>query len=181
MLSKLEAGTWDIDPAHTTAQFVARHLMVSKVRGRFSGISGSIEIDPADVLASKVEAKIDVSTVDTGEPQRDAHLRSADFFDVEAYPEMRFVSTSVSEAGGDQFTLKGDLTIKGITRPVELDLEILGVMEDPSFGLRAGFSASTTVNRQDFGLTWNAALEAGGVVVADKVRLELEVEAIKHR
>jgi polyisoprenoid-binding protein YceI len=179
-LSKLEPGTWKIDTAHASAQFVARHLMVTKVRGRFSGITGVVRIDPDDLLESSVEATIPTATVDTGEKARDDHLRSADFFEVEKYPEMKFVSTGLRQVRGDNFVLTGDLTIKDTTRTVELELELLGVIDDPQFGLRAGFSASTEVDRKDFGLTWNAAIEAGGVVVGDKVKIEIEAELIKE-
>lgn len=178
-ISKLRGGTWKIDTSHASAQFVARHLMVTKVRGRFSGITGTIRIDEEDPLKSSVEALIPTASVDTGEQTRDGHLRSADFFDSENFPEMRFVSTGVAQVEGNTFVLNGELTIRDTTRPVSLELELLGVIEDPKFGLRAGFSGSTELDRTDFGLTWNAALEAGGVVVGDRVKVEIEVEAIK--
>jgi polyisoprenoid-binding protein YceI len=168
-------GTWVIDPTHTQAEFVARHLMVTKVRGGFADVSGTIEVaeDPKD---SKVEVIIDVATVSSGTDDRDAHLRSADFFDVEAYPEMRFVSTSV-EPSGSSWKLTGDLTIKDITRPVTLDFEFLGISADPWGNAKAAFSASTEVAREDWNLTWNVPLEGGGVLVSKQVKLEIEVQA----
>jgi polyisoprenoid-binding protein YceI len=168
-------GTWAIDPTHTQAEFVARHLMVTKVRGGFADVSGTIEVaeEPED---SKVEVIIDVATVSSGTDDRDAHLRSADFFDVEAYPEMRFVSTSV-EPSGSSWKLRGDLTIKDITRPVTLDFEFLGISADPWGNAKAAFSASTEVAREDWNLTWNVPLEGGGVLVSKQVKLEIEVQA----
>jgi polyisoprenoid-binding protein YceI len=176
-IDDLTPGTWNIDPAHTTVGFVARHLMITKVRGRFTGVSGTITV-PADRLQSSVEASIDLTTVDTGDQQRDGHLRSADFFDVEQYPTMTFASTGVKDQGGD-FVLLGDLTIRGVTRHVELALEFEGVGPDPWGGTRAAFSASGEVNRKDWGLEWNVALETGGVLVSDKIKLELDVQAVK--
>jgi polyisoprenoid-binding protein YceI len=173
----LTPGTWNIDPAHTTVGFVARHLMIAKVRGRFTGVSGTITV-PADRLQSSVEATIELATVDTGDDQRDGHLRSADFFDVENHPTMTFRSTGVKVDGKDM-VVTGDLTIKGVTRPVELDVEFDGVGPDPWGGTRAGFTAKTEVSRKEWGLEWNVALETGGVLVGDKVKLELDIEAVK--
>jgi polyisoprenoid-binding protein YceI len=176
-INDLTPGTWNIDPAHTTVGFVARHLMITKVRGRFTGVSGTITV-PEDRLQSSVEATIDLTTVDTGDHQRDGHLRSADFFDVERFPTMTFASTGVKDDGGD-FVLLGDLTIRGVTRPIELALEFEGVSPDPWGGTRAAFSASGEVSRKEWGLEWNVALETGGVVVGDKIKLELDVQAVK--
>lgn len=172
----LVAGTWNIDPTHSEVGFVVRHVMVSKVKGVFSKFDGAITVDE-DPLRSRVEATIDASSIDTREPQRDAHLRSSDFFDVETHPEIRFVSTEVSPAGND-FTVTGDLTIHGVTRQVELALEFNGVAPDPWGGLRAGFSASTEISRADFGIEFNIPLDGGGVVVGDKIRIYLEIEAV---
>ncbi|HVA74280.1 MAG TPA: YceI family protein [Acidimicrobiales bacterium] len=172
----LAAGTWNIDPVHSEVGFVVRHVMVSKVKGVFSKFEGAITVDE-DPLKSKVEATIDASSIDTREAQRDAHLRSSDFFDVETHPEIRFVSTSVARAG-DDFKVTGDLTIHGVTRPVDLALELNGVGPDPWGGLRAGFSATTEISRADFGIVFNIPLDGGGVVVGDKIKIYLEIEAV---
>jgi polyisoprenoid-binding protein YceI len=172
----LLAGTWNIDPSHSEVGFVVRHVMVSKVKGVFSKFEGAITVDE-DPLRSRVEATIDASSIDTREPQRDAHLRSSDFFDVETHPEIRFVSTSVAP-NGDDFVVTGDLTIHGVTRQVELDLEFNGVAPDPWGGLRAGFSANTEISRADFGIVFNIPLDGGGVVVGDKIKISLEIEAV---
>ena len=178
-LSALTPGTWNVDPAHSTVGFVARHLMISKVRGRFTDFSGSLEIAP-DPLQSRVEASVNLASVDTGDATRDAHLHNADFFDLDGggSPTMTFVSTGIKEEHGDH-VLFGDLTIRGVTRQVRFDLEFDGVSPDPWGGTRAAFSATTEINRKDFGLEWNVALETGGVLVGDKVKVELEIEAVK--
>lgn len=170
-------GVWSIDPTHTQAEFVARHLMVSKVRGGFSEISGTIEVaeDPVD---SKVEVTIGVASVSSGTDDRDAHLKSADFFDVENHPTMVFRSTKV-EAVGSAWKLTGDLTIKDTTRPVVLDFEFIGVTPDPWGTAKAAFSATTELAREDWGLTWNVPLEGGGVLVSKTVKLEIEAQAMK--
>jgi polyisoprenoid-binding protein YceI len=172
-----EPGDWQLDPVHTSVEFVARHLMVTKVRGKFTDVSGTIHLaeEPAE---SWVEAKIDPVSVETGDEQRDAHLRSPDFFDVERYPDITFRSTAVEGSSPSHFLVHGDLSVHGITRPVALEVEYHGVTSDPWGGRRAGFSASTELNREDFDLTWNIALEAGGVVVGKKIRLEFEIEAV---
>ena len=172
----LVAGTWNIDPTHSEVGFVVRHGMVSKVKGVFSKFDGAITVDE-DPLRSRVEATIDASSIDTREPQRDAHLRSSDFFDVETHPEIRFVSTEVSPSGND-YKVTGDLTIHGATRQVELALEFNGVAPDPWGGLRAGFSASTEISRADYGIEFNIPLDGGGVVVGDKIKIYLEIEAV---
>jgi polyisoprenoid-binding protein YceI len=176
-----EPGDWQLDPVHTTVEFIARHLMVSKVRGKFHGVAGKIHISD-DPLGSWAEIEIDPATVDTGDEKRDGHLRSPDFFDVERYPEITFRSTRLEVDGSSpgHFRLEGDLTVHGVTRPVTLDAEYHGWTRDPWGGRRAGFSASTEVDREDFGLTWNVALEKGGVLVGKKIRLEFEIEAIKQ-
>lgn len=170
-------GTWVIDPTHTTVEFVARHLL-TKVRGRFDAFSGQIEVagNPAD---SRVELVIDAASVNTNNEQRDGHLRSPDFFDAESFSELRFVSTRVEPVDGDTWKLIGDLTIRGVTKPVELTFEYLGVLTDPFGNVKANFSAFTEVNREEWGLTWNAALETGGVLVAKTVRLEFEIQAVR--
>lgn len=170
------AGTYEIDPTHSAVDFVARHLMVSKVRGRFTDFSGTVTI-AEEPEQSHVEVRIDPASVATNEPNRDAHLRSADFFDVEQYPTAEFRSTAVEYVDGEHWRVTGDLTLHGVTRPVVLDVEFAGATPTP-FGTNAiGFTASTEIDREDWGLGWNAALETGGVVVGKRVRIELEVEA----
>ncbi len=169
-------GTYTLDKSHSTVSFVVRHMMVSKVRGHFTEFSGDIVVaeEPA---SSKVDVTIDVASVDTRDPQRDGHLKSPDFFELEKYPTITFTSTSVHGGGGD-WKVDGDLTIHGVTRPVTLELEFLGATGDPYGGKRIGFSASTEIDRSDFGLGWNAALETGGVVVSKNVKIEIEAEAV---
>ena len=169
------AGSWQIDPAHTSLEFVARHMMVTKVRGRFTDVSGTIEVaeDPAD---TKVAVDIDVDTVTTGAADRDGHLRSADFFDVEQFPTMTYRSTGI-DTDGKTWKLHGDLTVHGVTNPIALDVEYHGVTTDPWGNAKAQFSATGELDREAFGLTWNVALESGGVLVSKKVKLEIEVQA----
>jgi polyisoprenoid-binding protein YceI len=169
-------GTWEIDKAHTTLEFVARH-MLTRVRGRFSTFSGVIRV--AEVPEeSAVEVEIDAASVDTNTPDRDKHLRSADFLDVEKYPKLTFKSTALRRTGSETFELDGDLTIKDVTRPVTLEAEYLGVTDSP-FGTRvASFSARAEIDREDWDMTWNVVIETGGLLVGKKVVLELEVEAI---
>ena len=169
------AGVWTIDPTHTQAEFVARHLMVTKVRGGFDDIAGTIVVadDPTD---SKVEVVIQMASVSTGTADRDAHLTSEDFFDVENYPTMTFVSTSV-EPSGSSWKLAGELTVRDVTRPVTLDFEFLGISTDPWGNPKAAFSASTELDREDWGLTWNVPLDGGGVLVSKKATIEIEAQA----
>ena len=170
------AGAWDIDPVHSDVSFSIRHMMVSKVRGRFAGFSGEI-ITGADPTASSVRADIDASSIDTGNEQRDAHVRSADFFDVGTHPTWTYRSTGVRADGGD-LVVDGELTIKGVTRPVPLTLEINGFGPDAYGGTRVGFSASTTINRNDFGVDLALPMDGGGVVVGDKVQINLEIQGV---
>jgi polyisoprenoid-binding protein YceI len=170
------AGKWDIDPAHTSTEFVGRHLMVSKVRGGFGSVGGTITV-AEDVTESTVEIVIDTSSIATGAADRDSHLKSADFFDVETYPEMRFASTAV-RPNGSSWILEGDLTIKNVTRPVALDFDFVGLVDDPWGNPKAAFSATTEIMREDWGLNWNVALEAGGVLVSKKIAIEIEVQAL---
>jgi polyisoprenoid-binding protein YceI len=170
------AGTWDIDASHSDVSFTVRHMMVSKVRGRFGAFSGEI-VTSEDLSSSSVTATIDASTIDTNNEQRDGHIRSADFFDVENHPQWTFRSTAL-RPDGDDFALDGELTIKGVTRPVTLALEINGFGPDAWGGTRAGFSASTTIDRNDFGVDIKMPLDGGGVVVSDKVQISLEIEAV---
>jgi len=172
--------TWKIDPSHSAVGFSVRHMVVSKTRGRFTKWSGEIRFDPQNPAASSVEVTIDPASIDTADAQRDAHLRSPDFFDVEKYPVASFRSTKVEDRGGDRYHITGDLTVHGVTRPVVLDAVYEGSGKDPWGGERAGFIASTTIERKDFGLEWNKALDTGGVLVGEKVELSLEVEAIRQ-
>jgi polyisoprenoid-binding protein YceI len=174
-----ETGTFTLDPAHTTVGFVARHLMVSKVRGSFGEVSGTIVIGE-DPLASSVEVSIKTDSISTGQADRDTHLRSADFLDVEAHPEMIFKSTKVIPVGGNDFTVVGNLTVHGVTNEVQLAVEFEGIAKSPWGQEVIGFSASGEIDREAFGMTWNAALETGGVLVAKKIKLEIEAEAIRQ-
>jgi polyisoprenoid-binding protein YceI len=170
-------GTWEIDPSHSTVGFSARHLMVSKVRGRFTSFNGTITIAD-DQESSSVAVSIDTPSIDSRDDNRDAHLRSADFLDVETWPTMTFASTALHVLPGDRFEVDGDLTIRGVTRRVRLTGEFTGVQRDPWGGTRAGFEARTEFSRRDFGLEWNVPLDGGGVLVGDRVSVELEIEAI---
>jgi polyisoprenoid-binding protein YceI len=172
-ITQIPAGTWTVDASHTEVGFTARHLMVSKVRGQFTDVAGTVTVrEPFST--SQVTATVQLASIETGSADRDAHLKSADFFDVENNPEMTFVSTEVSED-----SLKGDLTIKGVTRPVEFDLEFGGVATDPWGNTKAGFEAEAEINRKDWGLEWNVALEGGGVLVSEKIKIKLDVQLLK--
>jgi polyisoprenoid-binding protein YceI len=172
-------GDYTIDPSHTRLGFTARHAMVTKVRGQFTDFTGTARIDTADPASSKVELAIKTASITTGNADRDGHLRSADFFDADANPEITFVSTSVSR-NGTEWTITGDLTIKGVTNEVTIPFEENGTAQDPFGNIRVGFEGEVTVNRKDWGLTWNAALETGGVLVSEKIKLEFDVSAIKN-
>lgn len=177
-MSTIPTGTYAIDPAHSEVAFSVRHAGIAKVRGRFRDFSGAIVVGD-DLAASSARATIVASSVDTGDAKRDGHLRSADFFGADERPEWSFASNAV-KPDGDDLVLLGALTINGVTKPVELEVEYLGSATDP-YGLdRIGFSAQTAISRKDFGLTWNVALEAGGVLVGDKAKIELEVSAVKQ-
>ena len=176
LIPSYTAGTWDIDPVHSDVSFTVRHMMVSKVRGRFGAFSGQI-VTGEDVTGSSVSATIDATSIDTNNEQRDNHIRSADFFDVANHPTWTFASNGVRVDDGDVL-LDGELTIKGVTRPVTLSLEVEGFGPDAFGGTRAGFSASTTINRADFGVDISMPLDGGGVVVGDKVTINLEIEAV---
>ena len=172
------AGTWDIDTVHSEVSFVVRHMVVSKVRGRFNAFEGTI-VTGEDPLQSSVEATIDAASVDTNQEQRDAHVRSADFLDTGNFPTMTFRSTAV-RPGSDGFEVDGELTVRGVTKPVTLDLELNGFSPDPYGGTRAGFSASTEINRQDFGVSYNGPIPGANnaMVLSDKITLNLEIEAV---
>jgi len=170
------AGTWSIDPAHSDVSFSVRHMMVSKVKGRFGTFSGTI-VTAEDPAQSSVTAEIDLNSIDTNNAQRDEHIRSRDFFEVEKYPTMTFTSTSVRSDGGD-FLLTGDLNLKGVTKPVTLKLELNGIGPDPFGGTRAGFSASTEISRKEFGVDIDMPMDGGGVVIGDRINIALEIEAV---
>jgi polyisoprenoid-binding protein YceI len=169
---------WNFDLAHSSVGFWVRHLMISKVHGRFTKWTGEIAFDAEDPSKSSVEVQIDAASIDTQEAQRDGHLKSADFFDVEKFPHITFKSTSVT-GKSEAFDAHGDLTLHGVTHPVVLHVEYAGRTKHPMGGERAGFSAHTSINRKDYGLHWNMVLEAGGVGVGDKVEINLEIQATK--
>lgn len=180
---------WDFEPGHSAAEFRCRHMMVTWVRGHFKNIRGILNFNPEDLGRASVRAEIDASVIWTGEPERDGHLRSADFLDVEHHPRITFVSSDVQVCGQHEFRVKGDLTIRGVTRPVTLDLQYLGQWETPFWEdgvdkgpmVRAGFVAATTINRHDYGVSWNAPLEKGGVVVGEEVGITIDIEAIRKK
>lgn len=171
---------WTIDNAHSEVAFAVKHLMISTVRGRFANVSGQVDFPAGEYGDARVEVTIDAASIDTREDKRDAHLRSADFFDVERFPTLTFKSRRVQAIKGDSFQLVGDLTIKGITREVVLDVDVEGFQKDPWGNQKAGFSASARVNRKDFGLTWNAALETGGVLVGEDIKIALDVQLLQQ-
>jgi len=182
----LSAGTWQIDPAHTLVEFAVSHLMISTVKGRFGDVSGTIQVDGNDPAKSVVDVTINIASIDTREAQRDTHLRSADFFDVDRFPTLRFRSTRVSGGPDDlkvtgQLLVTGDLTIRDVTREVTLTVTPEGQGKDPWGGERAGYSAKGKINRGDFGLTWNQVLEAGGVVVGEEIKISIDVEFVKQK
>ena len=171
-------GTWTIDASHSEVGFSVRHLGISKTRGRFGAFTGTLQVDAENPANSSVQVEIDATSIDTKDAGRDEHLRSADFFDAEQFPTLSFRSTAVRGAGSD-WTVEGELTIRGVTRPVVLDTELVGLQKDPWGNDRVGFAATTEINREEFGLTWNAALETGGVLVGKTVKIHLDVEAVK--
>lgn len=175
-----ETTSWTIDPVHSSAEFKVKHMMITNVKGRFTDVKGTLEFDQADVTKSKITATIDAASIDTRNADRDTHLKSADFFDVEKFPTLSFTSTRITNAGAGELKVEGDLTIRDVTRPVVFEVE--GPSEpgkDPWGNTRIGWSATTKINRKDYGLTWNAALEAGGFLVGDEVTITLDVEAVK--
>jgi len=172
-------GDYQLDVAHSRLGFVARHAMVTKVRGSFKDFEGHAHLDAADPSRSSAELTIQVASVDTGQDQRDGHLRNSDFFDAENHPTMTFTSTSAEKVDDDTYRLTGDLTVKDTTKPVAIDFELTGSAKDPYGNLRAGFEGQAVINRKDWGLNWNTALETGGFLVSDKVVLEFDVSAVK--
>lgn len=173
-------GAYTLDPAHTRIGFVARHAMVTKVRGAFNEFEGDARLDGTDPANSSVRVSIKAASIDTRNAQRDEHLRSNDFLDMETYPEITFVSTGVRQTGEASFDVTGDLTVKGVTNSVTIPFTYEGAATDPFGNVRVGFEGAVTINRKDYGVTWNAALETGGVLVSDKIVLEFEVSAIKN-
>jgi polyisoprenoid-binding protein YceI len=170
---------WDFDLTHSSVNFHIRHLMVSKVHGRFTRWGGTLALDEQDLTRSKIDVTIEAASIDTRDDKRDEHLRSADFLDVASFPAITFKGTQIEREGEDTYRVLGDLTIHGVTRPVALEVEGGARVADPWGGTRTGFSAKTSISRKDFGLTWNVALEAGGFLVGDKLDITLEIEAIK--
>jgi polyisoprenoid-binding protein YceI len=172
-------GTWTIDPTHSLVEFSGKHMMFTTVKGRFRDLAGTITLDEADLARSGVEVEIQAASIDSGVEQRDGHLRSADFLDAETYPTITFKSRRI-DGTRDEFKLIGDLTVRGETREVALDVTLNGIGQSPFGTTVAGFSASTKLNRKDFGLNWNVALEAGGVLVGDQIKIDIELEAVKQ-
>jgi polyisoprenoid-binding protein YceI len=169
---------WKIDPAHTSAEFTVRHMMITNVRGKFEKLDGVVSFNPDNLAASSVSVTIDAASINTGAADRDNHLRSADFFDVENYPHLTFRSTRVEMTGDSTARITGDLTIRDVTRPVTIEAEFLGQNTSPFGTTVAGFSGTARINREDFGLTWNMALETGGVLVGKDISIELQVQAV---
>jgi polyisoprenoid-binding protein YceI len=176
-LANLSPGVWAIDPTHTSIGFTVRHMMLSKVRGTFSDFTAEVTID-ADPLASSMVAEVQMASIDTGNGDRDQHLRTNDFFDIEHHPTMTLRSTGF-EGSGSEFVMHAELTIRGVTKDVDFDLEFSGTGQDPWGNTRAGFTATTTINRKDFGIEWNAPLETGGVLVGDRVQIEIDTQIVR--
>ncbi len=172
--------TWNIDPVHSVAEFKVKHMMISNVKGQFTSVGGTVTLNEADITQSQVEAAIEVASISTRDPQRDNHLKSPDFFDVEKFPSLSFKSTRITRAGNGELAVAGDLSIHGITRNVVFTVEgPTPPAKDPWGHTRIGLSATTKINRKDFGLTWNAALETGGILVGDEVTITLDVQLVK--
>lgn len=173
------ATSWTIDPTHSHAEFAVRHLMISTVKGRFAEVSGTLTGDDSAPDEASIELRIPVASIDTRESQRDAHLRSADFFDADTHPAILFTSTRIATSEGGRFNVTGDLTIRGVTKRITLAVQPGGRVRDPWGKERLGYSASTTINRRDFGLHWNQALETGGVLVGDEVKVSVELQLVR--
>ncbi len=173
------SGDWEFDPSHTRIGFSARHAMVTTVRGSFNEIEGHVHADLEDMTKSTATVRLKAASIDTRNEQRDTHLRSADFFDADKWPDLLFESTSIEEVEDRAYIVNGNLTIRDVTRPVSIPLELIGVQADATGAIRAGFEGSRRINRRDFGLEWNVALDAGGVLVSEKISLEFEISAIK--
>jgi polyisoprenoid-binding protein YceI len=175
----MNTKSWNIDATHSGINFSIRHMVVSKVRGRFAKFTGSIDLDENDLTRSTLEATIDAASIDTGTHERDVHLRSADFFDTEAFPELRYRSRRIEALSGDRYRVIGDLTIRDVTREVPLEVQYGGRANDPWGNERAGFSARASLDRKEFGLGWNQVLEAGGVIVGERVDIDIELEVVR--
>jgi polyisoprenoid-binding protein YceI len=171
--------SWTVDPNHTQVEFSAKHMGIMTVKGHITGVQATIDFDENDFTASSVAASIDPTTLTTNDERRDAHLKSPDFLNVEEFPTIAFTSNRIERAAHDRYTMSGELTIRGVTRPVNLDVVYSGQAKDPMGNMHAGFSAYTTINRKEWGLNWNMALETGGLLVGEDVKLALEVEAVK--
>jgi polyisoprenoid-binding protein YceI len=177
---KTSVSTWNIDPVHSVAEFKVKHMMISNVKGQFTGVSGKLSLDEGDVTNSKIEATIDAASINTRDEQRDGHLKSPDFFDVEKFPTLGFSSTRVVRSGDGELSVEGDLTIHGVTRNVKFAVEgPTAPGKDPWGNTRIGISATTKINRKDYGLTWNSALETGGILVGEEVTITLDVQFVK--
>ena len=176
----MSTNRWEIDSSHSSIQFSVRHLVIAKVRGQFTRWTGTVTAPATDFALAGVSVVIDATSIDTGVAERDAHLRSSDFLGVEEHPEITFTSASVTQAAADRLHVSGALTIKGVTRDVVLDVEVLGQAKDPWGNERAAFSAATSIDRREFGLTWNQLLEAGGVMVGDRIDIAIDVEAVRQ-
>jgi polyisoprenoid-binding protein YceI len=176
----MSRNKWTVDASHSAVEFKVKHMMISNVRGSFHKFDAEVVADAADLTTANVHFSIDINSIDTRDEQRDGHLKSADFFDVEKFPTIEFKSTQVSRKNDEKYALTGDVTIHGVTKPVTFEVEFEGQGKDPWGNERAGFSASSSISRKDFGLTWNTALETGGVLVGDEVKLALQVELIKQ-
>lgn len=176
----MSTDRWEIDSSHSGIQFTVRHLVIAKVRGQFSRWTGTLTAPGGDFARGSLDVVIDASSIDTGAADRDAHLRSADFFAVESYPEITFKSTGVTQKGADRLSVAGALSIKGVTRDVVLDVEVLGQAKDPWGNQRAAFSATASIDRREFGLTWNQVLETGGVMVGDRIDIAIDIEAVRQ-
>jgi polyisoprenoid-binding protein YceI len=179
--TQTRTSTWTLDPTHSIAEFSVKHLVVTTVKGRFRDVEATLYIDEENIANSSVTASIDVASVDTNQPDRDAHLRSDDFFNAEEYPKITFRSTRVEKTKDDNYLVHGDLTIRDVTRPVALDAEFEGEIVDPWGNRRAAFTATTQISRKEFNVRWNQALETGGAVVSDNVKITLHLEAIEQK
>ncbi|MDI3297963.1 MAG: YceI family protein [Bacillota bacterium] len=180
MSATTRTGVWKVDPAHTTVEFSVRHMMIATVRGQFNQVAGELRGDPEELASCEIEAVVQAASVDTREPDRDNHLRSADFFDAEHHPEIRFRSRRITPRDDGSYEVEGELTMRGVTRPVTLELSFEGRIRDPYGNQRAGFTLEGKINRREWGLNWNSLLEAGGVLVGDEVRIIVHVEAVRQ-
>lgn len=173
-------SVWNVDASHSALEFSVKHMMIANVRGQFHNFQASIVADPQDLTTAEIEVTVDVNSIDTRDEQREGHLKSADFFDVENYPNLTFKAAQIERKSGDKYTMTGDMTVRGVTKPVSFDVTFEGQGKDPWGNEKAGFSAVATINRKDFGLNWNALLETGGVLVGENVKINVEIEALRQ-